>query len=295
MKYTTGTAFRRALEDRLHTLSLQSHLPLVRLRKLVAFDRWLARLLVDMPERWLLKGGLALQLRLGERARTTQDIDLLLLGQLTDLQQTLARAAAIDLGDWFEFDVATPSAPAEPGGGTRFLVTSRLDSRAFERFHADVGMGDPVVEPANRISTPPLLDFAGLPPTQVNCYPLSQQIAEKVHAYTRPHQHGESSRVKDLADILLMAELGPLSGDHLTEALAATFTARAIHPLPAMLPPPPASWGVAYRKLAAELRLGYSTLAEAFQAVGTFLNPVCSKQRKARAGNPPVGSGAERV
>ena len=84
MKYPTGTAFRRALEDRLHNLSLQSRMPLLRLRKLVVFDRLLARLLADAPERWLLKGGLALQLRLGSRARTTQDIDLLLLGQITD-------------------------------------------------------------------------------------------------------------------------------------------------------------------------------------------------------------------
>ncbi len=274
MKYTTGAAFRRALEDRLDILSLQSRMPLLRLRKLVAFDRLLARLLADSPERWLLKGGLALQLRLGERARTTQDIDLLLLGQITDLYQALTRAAAIDLGDWFEFEVAMSNAPVGPGGGTRFLVTSRLDSRAFERFHVDVGVGDPVIEPSNRISTPPLLDFAGLPPTQVNCYPLSQQIAKKLHAYTRPHQHGERSRVKDLADLLLMAELGPLSGDHVTEALHATFTSRATHPLPAMLPPPPASWEAPYRRLAAELELGYPTLAEAFQAAGAFLNPV---------------------
>ena len=110
MKYTTGAAFRRALEDRLHSLSLQSRLPLIRLRKLVAFDRLLARLLADSPEGWLLKGGLALQLRLGERARTTQDIDLLLLGPITDLYQALTRAAAIDLGDWFEFEVAALSA-----------------------------------------------------------------------------------------------------------------------------------------------------------------------------------------
>ena len=65
MKYANGTAFRRALEDRLHNLSLQSHAPLLRLRKLVAFDRLLARLLADSPESWLLKGGFALQLRTG--------------------------------------------------------------------------------------------------------------------------------------------------------------------------------------------------------------------------------------
>ncbi len=286
MKYTDGAAFRRALEDRLHNQSLQSHAPLLRLRKLVAFDRLLARLVADSPKSWLLKGGLALQLRLGARARTTQDIDLLLIGQISDLHQALARAAATDLGDWFEFEVASPVSPAVPGGGTRFLIISRLDSRAFERFHVDIGVGDPVIDPAEQITTPPLLAFADLPPTVVSCYPLTQQIAEKLHAYTRPRQHGEGSRIKDLVDILLMAELGSLSGDRLTEALAATFEARQTHPLPNVLPQPPASWDAPFRRLARELELGYLTLAEAFHAAGAFLNPMLQQAARAKIWQP---------
>ena len=40
-------------------------------RKRVAFDRLLARLAATAPDRWLLKGGFALDLRLAERARST--------------------------------------------------------------------------------------------------------------------------------------------------------------------------------------------------------------------------------
>jgi hypothetical protein len=76
MKYKTGNAFRRALETRLLNQSRQSGLPLVRLRKMVAFERFLARLAVEQPENWFLKGGLALQWRLGNRARTTKDVDV---------------------------------------------------------------------------------------------------------------------------------------------------------------------------------------------------------------------------
>ena len=78
MSYQTGQAFRRALEARLLNQSIQGAVSLVRLRKLVAFDRFLARLLAVRPDGWMLKGGLALQLRLGQRARTTKDIDVLL-------------------------------------------------------------------------------------------------------------------------------------------------------------------------------------------------------------------------
>ncbi len=46
MKNQNGGAFRRALEDRLRAQSLQSGVASVRLRKVVAFDRFLARLLL---------------------------------------------------------------------------------------------------------------------------------------------------------------------------------------------------------------------------------------------------------
>jgi hypothetical protein len=60
MKYQNGAAFRRALEDRLRAQSLQSGVALVRLRKMVAFDRFLARLLLAQPDTWVLKGGQAI-------------------------------------------------------------------------------------------------------------------------------------------------------------------------------------------------------------------------------------------
>jgi hypothetical protein len=47
MRYQNGGAFRRALETRLRDQSLSSGLPLVRLRKMVACDRLLARLVIS--------------------------------------------------------------------------------------------------------------------------------------------------------------------------------------------------------------------------------------------------------
>ena len=54
MNYQTGYAFRRALEARLLKQSTEGSLSLVRLRKLIAFDRFLARLLAVQPDGWLL-------------------------------------------------------------------------------------------------------------------------------------------------------------------------------------------------------------------------------------------------
>jgi len=65
VKYKTPAAFRRALEERLRRQSLETGQPLARLRKMVAFDRFLARLAKKAPQAWIVKGGFALQLRLG--------------------------------------------------------------------------------------------------------------------------------------------------------------------------------------------------------------------------------------
>jgi hypothetical protein len=276
MAYDSGASFRRALEDRLRSQSLQTGAPLVRLRKMVAFDRFLVRLVRDQPDTWVLKGGLALQLRLGERARTTKDIDVLLITPREDVHQALVRAALVDLGDWFQFEVERSPAetPAQPLGGVRFQVQSLLDRQRFETFHVDVGWGDPLVEPVETLSTPALLAFAGIPPTEIPSYPLTQQVAEKVHAYTRPRATGEASRVKDMVDILLIAELRQMDGQALAQALQATFDTRKTHASPLHLPDPPSMWAAPFRRLAEETGLDYQTLTEAGEAARRFLDPI---------------------
>jgi hypothetical protein len=73
---------------------------------------------------------------------------------------------------------------------------------------------------------------------------LEQHIAEKVHAYTATYgpQEQESTRIKDLIDLLLIAELATPNADRLRTSLTATFLNRQRQPLPSALPPPPASW-----------------------------------------------------
>ena len=137
MRYATAAAFRTALEQRLLAASRQQAVPLALLRKLVAFERLLARLLMVAPDRWVLKGAVALHFRLGARFRTTKDMDL---GRWDDegaAAEDFAAAERVDLGDHFRFAVvrtdrldqltssstalpcATTSRPTAPGGGSR--------------------------------------------------------------------------------------------------------------------------------------------------------------------------------
>ena len=276
MIYRTGTDFRRALEDRLLAQSNRTSGSLVRLRKLVAFDRFLARLVQAQPGAWMLKGGLALQLRMGSHARTTKDIDVLWTIPRLEMQRALASAASLDLGDWFVF-VVRPTSDVLPGlgpGSLRFSVTARLDGRLFESFHVDVGSGDPVIEPAESLTTPPMLAFAGIRPVTIPCYPLTQHLAEKIHAYVRPRGTGESTRVKDLVDIVLISEQIAVDAPALLTAIQATFSAYGSDNPPLSLPAPPTTWVVTFKKLAEEVGLSHTTLPTASEAARLFLEPV---------------------
>ena len=279
MRYASSGAFRQALEDRLRAESLGTGAPLVRLRKMVAFERFLARLITDRPGDWLLKGGLALQWRLGARARTTQDLDMLLLGSAEDLHGILVRAALLDLGDWFRYLVQRPARPHNAdAGGLRFSVRALLDGRPFEGFHLDVGWGDPVVEAPEEVRAPSLLGFAEIAPIAVPCYPITQHLAEKVHAYTRPYASGEGSRVKDLVDIVLLARMRPVDAESLSEALRATFQRRNTHAMPDALPDPPSSWIAPFRRIATEVGLESPHLDAAMELARRFLDPVLQGQ-----------------
>jgi len=126
------------------------------------------------------------------------------------------------------------------------------------------------------LTGPALLEFAGIAPARVPAYPLAQQLAEKVRALTRPYAGGESSRVKDLIDILLIGQMCDFEIDVLRNALITTFQARTTHPVPDRLPPPPRSWDRPLSRLATELDAPSSRLEEAVLAAREFVDPMLS-------------------
>jgi predicted nucleotidyltransferase component of viral defense system len=248
---------------------------LTRLRKLVAFDRFLARLETYDPDIWVLKGGYALQLRLGEKARTTKDIDLLMQHAAEQAHELLSSASMIDLGDWFSFDVerAVRIEQRDEPLSSRYPVHSLLDGRTFEKFHVDVGVGDPLVRKPERLAAPPMLEFAGIQPTSFPSYPVAQHLAEKIHALTRTYGTSGSTRIRDLIDILLIAMMFELNSEELMRALRLTFEARATHEMPTHLPNPPPEWARMYLRQRRELELPWKNLEDAFIAIRSFIEP----------------------
>lgn len=287
-RYQTARAFRTALEERLKQVARAERLDLMRLRRLVAFDRLLARLFSEPDPPWLLKGGYTFELRLGGKARATKDLDLSVPDprKLTtsdaepqDTNDTnavvldrLQEAVAVDLGDGFEFRVGVPMADldAAPYGGARYPVEARLDNRTFATFHLDVGIGDAVIASPEWITGPDMLGFAGILPAHAATLSRDQQFAEKIHAYTLPRKDRMNTRVKDLVDLVLLIELGLPDAEQVRHALRATFDRRRTHPLPLELDSPPEEWAAPYKVLATETGLDFTTLHAAFAFLTTY-------------------------
>lgn len=270
MKYSSARSFRQALEDRLRKNYPPQRIP--RLRKMIAFERFMAHL----DDRWILKGGYALQLRT-ESARTTQDIDLL-AQHITqeEVAETLLEMLHQDLGDHFEFYMERTNPDTNFGSTIRFRVIARLAGRVFERFHIDVGFGDPIVEPIEYLVPPTYLSFAEIPISPIPCYPVTQHLAEKLHALVRPRPV-ETSRVKDYVDILLFASFDDdLHAEHLTAAIQAVFETRG-DPVPNQLDQIPGSWHAKYDQFAKNLDLPFSEFDEAIQGAQSFINPILNR------------------
>lgn len=284
--YPTAQSFRRALLTHLRQRATKQQVDPQRLQRLVAFDRFLARVFDGEPTPWIVKGGYALELRLPGRARTTKDIDLA-IPHLRDLapidpdpiqaaRELLQGAAERESSDHFTFRVGAPKQELEgpPGGGARFTVEARIGSELFSTFHLDVSLGDSVVDAAEWLTGESLLDFAGILPVRVPVLPAEQQFAEKIHALTLPRGDQMNTRVKDLADLVLIIEMGQLSTERIAACLQATFERRATHNLPLALDAPPDVWAARYAAFADECGLQAKTMAEAFALLTTYWNSI---------------------
>ena len=296
MRYRNPAAFRQALEARLNAAAREGGRPIGRARKLVAFTRLLARLKHVAPEGWALKGGFALELRLGARARATRDVDLDWTGSIHEATEALVSAAALDLGDYFEFQVErTRDLPETDGGGVRFKADAYLAGRLFEQLVIDVGIPLTPPSPTERLAVSDLLAFAEVVAPSIPAVRLERHLAEKLHAYTRRYGVGrESSRPKDLIDMVLIRELAEFEFGRLRAALVEVFDARATHDLPTSLPSPPESWGRPYAALAREVGVQPDP-NHGHAEVANFLDPVLLNDSSFDRWNPLTGRWREHL
>lgn len=238
------------------------------LRRRLAYQRILRRLGDDPDGGWVLKGGYLLEARLFSRSRATKDLDLAMreVEDGADMSSVLRVALARDPdNDHFDFTIATPTPLAMDGRGSRgwrVSVDALLDGRSFARLRIDVvELLDELAGAVELVTVPVPVPAAGLADAHIPAVDIAQHAAEKFHALSRVFPDGRvNTRVKDLVDIVLMAEAGLLPHAALPARIHSVFRFRDDSEPPPDLPDPPASWRRDYELLAARTEVEHVDL-----------------------------------
>lgn len=249
--------------------------------------RLLERVFSEERKPFVLKGGRGILARTVD-ARYTTDTDFLYRGD--DLEEALGelkRLASKDLGDRMEFrfvsaDKIAATQEYRDGCRARFEVvldgTRRKSEIAVDLVADPVELGKAdLVTPANR------LDVKGLAVFDYLVYPVERTVADKVCATMQAYPGGrESSRVKDLVDLVLHVTRYAMAGSDLSKAIEREAGMRGIGPLDAFKVPE--SWRGpregAYRKAAAAAKIPdrWLGVADAERVVKACVDPAIRRR-----------------
>ena len=282
MAVDTPAAFRASVEDRLKKeVGPGRGADLNRRRVLMVMERFVARLTTVLPDSALLKGGLALELRL-DAARTTRDVDVRVLGDRGGLVARLRAMEAHrpDPEDFLVFAISEdPVHPRLTGDGIkydgyRFKVKAALAGKPYAAFGLDIALGDPIHGEPEILVGSTFFERYGIPPIRVRVYPPASHLAEKLHAYTLPRDR-VNTRLKDLVDMPLLGQaLDGSEAESVRQAIDLTFGFRGSHPVPAALPAPPRQWLGPYTRLREVEQLPWADVDELYGVAGRLLDPV---------------------
>jgi len=179
-----------------------------RARKLVAFTRLLARLESPAPKRWVLKGGFALELRLGGQARRHATSTSTGTRHLKTQRRRCSRGPQSILTTTFSLRSSGWRGGVGAVGGIRFRADALVAGRLFEQLLIDVGSGK---RPSHPPTSSPPLTYSTSPVSNLHVFSRlhSSNTLQRSSTPTRRRYADDrpSSRPKDLIDMVLIAEL----------------------------------------------------------------------------------------
>lgn len=224
----------------------------------------------DSPSRFLIKGGMACELRLQGKARATRDLDATFHGSLEELLVDLDAAFAEPYSG-FSFSYSEPH-EIRATGSHRFDIRLQYEGRSWGTLRVEVSppegrAHEPELVPALSVS-----EFGLTGPVSATCLSLRYQIAQKLHACSERFDDRENERAHDLIDLLLMQEL---IDDYarVKEACIEIFDLRRKHRWPPTLTAEP-GWRDQYARLAAELDFPITDIDEAVSGVQTLIDAI---------------------
>ena len=281
-RYSDPSALRQALTDRLRLLVRQRPgAQLADLQRQFAYDRLLGRVFLTEPDAWVLKGATALLARMHGSARHTVDIDLYRrFAGLDEAEVALRAAAALDLGDFFRFELSPGRRVAQGLATLRVPVIAYLGATEFARFHVDLVTDLVMIGEPDEVAALVPFEIPGIDPVRYRAYPLADHAADKVCAFLEVHPRAvgpaqPSTRYRDLADLALIAHTQTIAADELRRALASEVRRRGLAMPPRLPSPEAAGWRAGYARVARDVPgLPERELEAALGTVRRFLDPV---------------------
>lgn len=290
MKYKTPRALEQAVKAAASRSGRDTHEAISEFYH----DRFLCRIFASNEPSFILKGGQSMLAKI-PNARRTKDIDL--LGRTTDLEEALGelkRAAAIDLEDYIEFRFRD-AMPTDTSQDYRNGYTVRFDTWLGGTKHVGIVSVDLIVDPIPTdefevLSPVARLDVTGLKTFDYAINTPETRVAEKTCAVMQTYATGQSSRVKDLADLVASMLNESVDADKLAARLSIEYAFRGMEPITEFFVPQ--AWKTFfhanYRKMAREAKLPQELedVEAAEAAISVWLRPVFDKAASGCCWNP---------
>jgi hypothetical protein len=223
--------------------------------------------------RFTIKGAVALEMRLPDRARATKDIDLVLDGGDDDDLAAVLKEALRE--DYQGFSFRMKGDPyVMPNNAVRVEVAMDYRGRSWSTVQVDLSRQEGRATEVELVDALELEPFGLSTPSALPCLSLRYHIAQKIHGMTQPATEEDASneRFRDLADVLLLCELVE-DLPAVRAACVEVFAFRGTHGWPPALEPP-AFWREPYAELAAGLELPEKTLEKAVQEARGFIEAI---------------------
>jgi hypothetical protein len=226
---------------------------------------------------FIVKGGVALELRLRDRARATKDIDIVLRDTTANLADSLEDALTREPYQGFSFRRKGQPLLLDNGAvNMEFGVAYK--GQPWTSVTVDIARaeaGEAEVEWVDAIALTDALGVTG--PAQLPCLPLRFHVAQKLHGMTLPPRPGkQNERFRDLVDLVLMDAMITHDYAALREACELVFRNRNTHSWPPDLSTVPAHWAQPFARLAEELELVETNLEAAILRVRNFVARILS-------------------
>jgi hypothetical protein len=178
---------------------------------------------------FLIKGGVALEMRLRLRARATQDFDTTFRGEREQVLNAIEQAFE---EPYVGFTFRIGGEAREMTHMTRLEIKVEYAGRVWSSITMEVSAYEGTDLPAEEVPAISLADFGLHGPERLPCMPLVKQVAQKLHAMTDTLDSGHpNERFRDLWDLWVLREMVPPSLE-LRAVCEETFNIRARHSWP---------------------------------------------------------------